>query len=89
MANRERRHRLNELQALWQGLLTVVEPSEAKSNRFVVLRRREIVWWKTLAAAESGARPKGRFPFTQILVAYVAADEGMDVSDASDARSPV
>eukprot|EP00937_MAST-01D_sp_MAST-1D-sp2_P001401 g1401.t1 len=89
MANRERRRRLEELGAVWQGLLTVIEPSEAKSNRFVVIRKREFVWWKTLAAAEGGAAPKGKFSFKQILVVYTPKAKGgngsaQDEWDGSD-----
>jgi hypothetical protein len=71
MANRQRRSRIAELEAVWQGLLTVIEPCGVKPNRFVVVRPREIVWWKTLEAAESGKPAKGSLTFKQILILYI------------------
>ena len=81
MANRQRRSRIAELQAVWQGLLTVIEPSGVKPNRFVVVRSREIVWWKTLEAAESGKPAKGSLTFKQILILYVPLADAAAKSD--------
>jgi hypothetical protein len=63
----KRKERIDALQALWQGLMTVEDRGKTKT-RYVVLRAQSLVWFRTLGEAENKKSPLGVVTFKANLM---------------------
>jgi hypothetical protein len=54
----KRKERLEKMNAVWQGLMTVEDKGKTKT-RYVVLRKKSMAWFRTLDEAEASRPPLG------------------------------